>query len=396
MSSTINPILSLRPPAKVLCVVGTRPEAIKVAPVIQALSAAPWARCRTVHTGQHRDLVKPILDFFGIRPHVTLDAMRPRQPLPELMARMIDSLRGAIATERPELVLAQGDTASLLAAALASFSLGIPFGHIEAGLRTGKLFAPFPEEANRVVASHLASIHFAPTHTARANLIREGIRPDLIHVTGNTVIDALLQAAGQDQPIGVPLDPKKRLILVTAHRRDCIGEPLCGICEAVKTLHRMFSDVQFLWPVHPNPEIRSGVETLLRGLPRVRLTEPLSYGAFVSAMKRAALDPDGFGRRPGGGPCPGKARPGPACGERAARGYRGRGGAAGRASPPDDRGTDEPAAHGSGRLSVHGSGASALRRRPGCGPDRSGRRRVPRCGAEGPSRRLRSAPTSTR
>lgn len=120
-------------------------------------------------------------------------------------------------------------------------------------------------------------------------MIREGIRPDLIHVTGNTVIDALLQAAGQDQPIGVPLDPKKRLILVTAHRRDCIGEPLCGICEAVKTLHRMFSEVQFLWPVHPNPEIRSGIETLLRGLPRVRLTEPLSYGAFVSAMKRAAL-----------------------------------------------------------------------------------------------------------
>ena len=186
-------------------------------------------------------------------------------------------------------MLAQGDTTSVLAAARASFSLGIPFGHVEAGLRSGNLFSPFPEEANRVVASHLASIHFAPTLGARANLLREGIRPRAIHVTGNTVIDALLQSARHDGPIGVDLDPSKRLVLVTAHRRDCIGEPLRRICRAVRTLHTLFPDVEILWPLHPNPAIRSTVEPILGYLPRVRLTEPLAYGPFVAAMKRSTL-----------------------------------------------------------------------------------------------------------
>ena len=148
----INSVLGNRPRAKIVCVVGTRPEAIKMAPVIRALDSASWARCRVVHTGQHRDLVTPILVHFGIRPHVTLDAMRPGQPLPELVARMIGSLQGTFAAERPELVLAQGDTASVLAAARASHSLGIPFGHVEAGLRSGNLFAPFPRR--RTVSSH--------------------------------------------------------------------------------------------------------------------------------------------------------------------------------------------------------------------------------------------------
>lgn len=278
-----------KPSKTVVCVVGTRPEAIKMAPVIRALRTVPWAKCRVVCTGQHRDLVGPLLDSFGIRPDIVLDAMRPGQTVSELAARMIASLRGAIASERPALVLAQGDTSSVVAAARAAFSLGVPFGHVEAGLRSGNLFSPFPEEANRVVASHLASIHFAPTPEARANLLSEGIRPESIAVTGNTGIDSLLDSARRAGPIGVPLDRTKRLMLVTAHRRDCIGEPLRKICRAVRTLHTIFPEVEFLWPLHLNPAIRETVEPMMDYLPRVHLTGPLAYGPFVAAMKRSWL-----------------------------------------------------------------------------------------------------------
>ena len=273
----------------IVCVIGTRPEAIKMAPLIRALRAAPWARCRVVCTGQHRDLVEPILEFFEVKPDVKLEAMRPGQPLAELTERLVGSLSGALAALKPNLVLAQGDTASVLAAALVSFAQKIPFGHVEAGLRTGNLQAPFPEEANRVIVTHLADVHFAPTLTARANLLREGIRSEAIHVTGNTVIDALLLAARDDRPIGVPLEEGKRLVLVTAHRRGTIGEPLRQICSAIRTLHDRLPDVAFLWPVHPNPEIAPVVQELLSGLPRVRLCEPLAYGSFVAAMKRSTL-----------------------------------------------------------------------------------------------------------
>jgi UDP-N-acetylglucosamine 2-epimerase (non-hydrolysing) len=273
----------------VLSVIGTRPEAIKMAPVIRELRASPWARCKVLCTGQHRDLVRPILEHFAITIEVCLDAMRPGQPIPELAARMVGSLRGAIAGQRPDLVLAQGDTTSVLAAAHASFALGVPFGHVEAGLRSGSLSSPFPEEANRVVSSHLASIHFAPTLGARENLLREGIRPEAIHVTGNTVIDSLLETARINRPVGVDLDPHSRLVLVTAHRRECAGEPLRRICRAVRTLHTIFPDVEILWPLHPNPAIRSTVEEMLGGFPRVRLTEPLAYDVFVAAMKRSTL-----------------------------------------------------------------------------------------------------------
>jgi UDP-N-acetylglucosamine 2-epimerase (non-hydrolysing) len=273
----------------VACVIGTRPEAIKMVPLIRLLRASRWVRCRVVCTGQHRDLVEPVLDFFQIKPDLRLDAMRPGQPLAELTARLLGSLNGTFAAMRPNMVLAQGDTASVLAAALASAFQKIPFGHVEAGLRTGNLQDPFPEEANRIIVSHLADLHFAPTLIARANLLREGIRPETIHVTGNTVIDALLFAAAEDSPIGVPLDPAKRLILVTAHRRGTIGEPLTKICQAVRTLHDRLPDAEFLWPVHPNPQIAPVVTPLLSGLPRLHLCEPLSYGPFVATMKRSVL-----------------------------------------------------------------------------------------------------------
>jgi len=273
----------------IVCVVGTRPEAIKMAPVIQALRAAPWAQCRVLFTAQHRDLAAPVLEYFGIRPDVDLDVMRAGQSLADLGNRLLVRLHDALQRERGALVLAQGDTVSVAAAAMASFILGMPFGHVEAGLRTHRLDAPFPEEANRVLASHLATVHFAPTAAARANLIREGIPASAIHVTGNTVIDALVMAARQGDPLPLELGPGNRLVLVTLHRRENLGAPTRRVCEAIRILHDRFQDIELLWPVHPNPRIRPVIETALRGLPRVRLCDPLGYGPFVAALKASTL-----------------------------------------------------------------------------------------------------------
>jgi UDP-N-acetylglucosamine 2-epimerase (non-hydrolysing) len=273
----------------VVCVVGTRPEAIKMAPVIRALRASSWARCRVIFTAQHRDLVAPVFEFFGVQPDVDLDVMRPGQSLADLSNRLLASLHDTLRREDPDFVLAQGDTTTVLASALASYMLSAPFGHIEAGLRTHRLDAPFPEEANRVAVSHLSTVHFAPTTAARENLLHEGIDRPSIHVTGNTGIDALHLAARRDSPLGAKLDPDKRLILVTVHRRENQGEPLRRICESVRAIHDRFEDVEILWPVHPNPAIGPVVAEIVGGLPRVLLVEPLSYGPFVTAMKRSVL-----------------------------------------------------------------------------------------------------------
>jgi UDP-N-acetylglucosamine 2-epimerase (non-hydrolysing) len=273
----------------VLCTIGTRPEAIKMAPVIRAFQAVKWARCRVLLTGQHRDLVDPILEFFGIAPDIDLDIMRPDQSLTELTSRLLTAVHDALASEQPEIVLAQGDTTTVLATALASFYQKVPFAHVEAGLRTHQLFAPFPEEANRVIAGHLSSLHFAPTASARENLLREGINPQSVHVTGNTVIDALKMTAQRELAICVDLDPRKRMVLITAHRRDSFGQPIQQICKAVQELHDLFPDVEFLWPVHPNPAIRPVIERMMKRHERVILCAPLAYGPFVSAMKRATL-----------------------------------------------------------------------------------------------------------
>jgi UDP-N-acetylglucosamine 2-epimerase (non-hydrolysing) len=283
------PRASARGGRTVLCVVGTRPEAIKMAPVIGALKQSRWADCRVLRTGQHRELADEMLGFFGIAPDVRLDVMRPGQGLAELTARLLEGISGVLAADRPEMVLAQGDTTTVLATALACFYQRIPFGHVEAGLRTGRLDAPFPEEANRVLAGRLAAVHFAPTAAARDHLLREGADPSTVHLTGNTVIDALNDAARRATPIGVDLDPSARLVLITAHRRDSFGAALGRVCEAVAALHHRHADVQFLWPVHPNPAIGPVVASRLGGLPRVRLCPPLGYGAFVSALQRAHL-----------------------------------------------------------------------------------------------------------
>lgn len=284
-----NGLVSNGSPRTILCTIGTRPEAIKMTPVIMAFKETGEARCRVMLTGQHRDLVDPILAFFGIAPDIDLDIMRPNQSLVDLTARLLTAVHNVLASEQPEIVLAQGDTTTVLATALASFYQKIPFGHVEAGLRTHQLFSPFPEEANRVIAGHLSTVHFAPTASARDNLLREGINPQSVHVTGNTVIDALLMTAQREVAIGVDLDPRKRLVLITAHRRDSFGQPIQQICKAVQELHDLFPDVEFLWPVHPNPAIRPVVERMMKRRERVIFCDPLAYGPFVSAMKRAAL-----------------------------------------------------------------------------------------------------------
>lgn len=273
----------------ILCIVGTRPEGIKMAPLIKALKAEPWTRVTVLATAQHRGLLDQVLSLFDIQPDVDLDIMRANQTLPELTARLITALDGKFAELSPDVVLAQGDTTTVMTAALVAFYRRIPFGHVEAGLRTHDLNNPFPEEMNRIVAGHLARWHFVPTERSRQNLLREGIADGAIHVTGNTVIDALLEVAATDWPLDIPLDPDKRLILVTAHRRENFGEPFRAICRAIRRLVDHYADIQVVYPVHPNPNVQSTAHELLGGHPRIRLCDPLDYAPFVEAQKRAYL-----------------------------------------------------------------------------------------------------------
>ena len=268
----------------VACVVGTRPEAVKMAPVILRLRRVDAIRTRVVTTGQHRELLDQALDDFGIRPDRDLDLMHPGQTLGEATGRAIAALDAALAAERPALVLAQGDTTTVVAAALASFYRQVPFGHVEAGLRTGQADRPFPEEKNRVVAGHLASLHFAPTPRARLNLLREGINPATIHVTGNTAIDSLRWTADRATPL--PVEPATdRFLLVTAHRRESFGAPLAEVCDAIRTLVSADPSLSVVFPVHPNPAVRLAVAAELGDVPRVRLLGPVPYPGFIALMR---------------------------------------------------------------------------------------------------------------
>jgi UDP-N-acetylglucosamine 2-epimerase (non-hydrolysing) len=276
---------------RVLCVLGTRPEAIKMAPVIQRLRGEAHLTTRVLATAQHREMLDQVLSLFNIQPDLDLNIMRPNQPLHELTSRLLLKLDHVLRDEQPDVVLAQGDTTSVMVMALSCFYHKIPFGHVEAGLRTRNLYYPFPEEMNRIVAGHLARWHFAPTERARSSLLREGIEPEAIHVTGNTVIDALLQIADQvdDTDIGIEMDTEKRLILVTAHRRENFGEPFRQICHAIRRIADSNEDIQILYPVHPNPNIVGPAYEILSGHPRILLCSPLDYKSFVAAMKRAYL-----------------------------------------------------------------------------------------------------------
>ena len=276
------------PRGKVLCVVGTRPEAIKMAPVILALRQQPGIDCRVLATAQHRQMLDQVLDFFHITPDIDLDLMRPNQNLAELTSRLMSTLDGVLAEEAPDVVLAQGDTTTVMTVALACFYRRIPFGHVEAGLRTGDMDNPFPEEANRVIASRLARWHFAPTAGSRDNLLKEGVPADDVYVTGNTVIDALLATAARpDARLPVAIAEDRPLVLVTAHRRENFGEPFRQICRAVEKLARAYPGTAFLYPVHPNPNVRDVAHRMLGDLRNVFLCPPMDYAPFVAAMKRA-------------------------------------------------------------------------------------------------------------
>lgn len=273
----------------ILCIVGTRPEAIKMAPVILALKQVPWARVRVVASAQHREMLDEVLTLFNIMPDLDLDLMRPDQTLADLTARLMTALDGALNAEQPDFVLAQGDTTTVMTAAMACFYRRIPFGHVEAGLRTGDLGNPFPEEMNRMIAGMLARLHFAPTERARTNLLAEKVPPENIFITGNTVIDALLDVAKKGMPLHINLPPEKRLILLTSHRRENVGEPLANICRAVRTLAANHPELHFVYPVHPNPNVAGPVTAMLGNQSGVTLCPPLDYAQLVTLIKRCWL-----------------------------------------------------------------------------------------------------------
>ncbi|MFP6629864.1 MAG: UDP-N-acetylglucosamine 2-epimerase (non-hydrolyzing) [Myxococcota bacterium] len=274
---------------KILCVVGTRPEAIKMAPVIQALEEDSRASVCLVATAQHRELLDQVFSLFGFEADVDLDLMHEDQTLGELSARLLEGLDAVFAEEKPDTVVAQGDTTTALITAMTAFYRGIPFGHVEAGLRTGNMESPFPEEMNRVLTSRLAHWHFAPTERARSNLLREGIAHEQVYVTGNTVIDALLQTVAKNPPLEVGLDPSKKLILLTAHRRENFGARFDEVLRALRSLVELNPDIEILYPLHPNPNVAVAARRALGGHARIILCEPLAYGSFVAAMKRAHL-----------------------------------------------------------------------------------------------------------
>ena len=274
---------------------GTRPDAIKLAPMCKELSRYPeqW-QSLVVATAQHREMLNQVLDAFGITPDYDLDIMRQFQSPFEVTTRILNKLRPILARENPDLVLVQGDTTTAFAGTLAAFYLQIPIGHIEAGLRTFHKYQPFPEEKNRQLISVLADLHFAPTEQARRNLLREGIKPDYIFVTGNTVIDALLEIAGKSSPTSIPqlagiCWDTTRLILVTAHRRENWGKPTRRICQAIREIVATVPNVHVAFSVHPNPVVRNLVRRELDGTPSVSLLAPLAYEPFVQLMKRSYL-----------------------------------------------------------------------------------------------------------
>ena len=274
---------------RILVVVGTRPEAIKMAPVILALRAQPWVDLRVLATAQHRQMLDQVLGAFGIVPDLDLDVMQSNQQLADLTARLLEGLDAVLKTERPEAVLAQGDTTTVFATALACFYRGISFGHVEAGLRTGDVGNPFPEEFNRVVVGRMARWHFAPTTNASKNLLDEGLTPEAIHVTGNTVIDALHHISRNSVATQSASLPEGRMILVTAHRRENFGQPLRNIFNALREIVDERPDVCVVYPVHPNPNVSVLAHEILGCHPRIRLCEPMEYVSFVAAMKSACL-----------------------------------------------------------------------------------------------------------
>lgn len=287
-----------REPIKTLCAFGTRPEAIKMAPVVTALKAEPRIDCVVCVTAQHREMLDQVLSAFDISPEHDLDIMHPGQDLYDVTCAAVCGMKGVLHAEKPDWVLIHGDTTTTLSVALAAYYQRIPVAHVEAGLRTRNIYSPWPEEINRKVAGAIAELNFAPTERARDNLVNEATPPNTIIVTGNTVVDAVLSVRNKierDRALQVELDarlpqldPLRRLILVTGHRRESFGEGFEEICLALRDLATR-GDIDIVYPVHLNPNVREPVERLLSGVQGVQLIEPLDYVPFVRLMSRSTL-----------------------------------------------------------------------------------------------------------
>ncbi|CBJ40673.1 UDP-N-acetylglucosamine 2-epimerase (plasmid) [Ralstonia solanacearum CMR15] len=284
---------------KVLVVFGTRPEAIKMAPLVKALQADTSMQCGVCVTAQHREMLDQVLRLFEIRPDYDLNVMKPGQDLYELTSNILTGVKSVLESFAPDLVLVHGDTSTTLATTLAAYYKQVPVGHIEAGLRTGNLYSPWPEEANRKVTGSLASLHFAPTERSRRNLLNEGVSADAVVVTGNTVIDALLSVRQRLQTDTAlcrhtaSLIPyhigERRIVLVTGHRRESFGDGFERICAALASIARAHPDVDIVYPVHLNPNVREPVGRLLKGIDNIHLIEPLDYLPFVYLMDKSHI-----------------------------------------------------------------------------------------------------------
>lgn len=284
---------------KILTVFGTRPEAIKMAPLALALAADERFEAKVCVTGQHREMLDQVLELFEIKPEFDLNIMKPGQDLTDVSTSILQGMKNVFRDFKPDMVLVHGDTATTFATTLAAYYHQIPVGHVEAGLRTGNLYSPWPEEGNRKLTGALANIHFAPTADSRANLLREGVTDDAIVVTGNTVIDALLDVVNRlknddvlYKKASAPsafLDPSRKLILVTGHRRESFGSGFERICQALLEVAQQHPEVDIVYPVHLNPNVREPVNRLLSGIKNVHLIEPMDYLPFVHLMSRSHI-----------------------------------------------------------------------------------------------------------
>lgn len=282
-------LMNLKDKKRICCIVGTRPEIIKMFPIIQTLRQKSWADVIVLNTAQHKELIDPIYSLFNIKPDIDLDIMRPNQTIPELTSNLILSLSKNLLEIKPDIIIGQGDTTTVFTAALVSFYYKIPFAHVEAGLRTYERYHPFPEEINRTLTTCLASLHFAPTDKAKDNLLKENILESTIHVTGNTIVDAVFSLSNQNSPLPFTLNPSKRYILVTAHRRENLGEPLRNICEALIAIVKKNTNVEVIFPLHANPEIHKIVYPYLAKCDHIVICPPLVYDKFITMLKASYL-----------------------------------------------------------------------------------------------------------
>ncbi len=284
---------------KTLCVFGTRPEAIKMAPVAIALADDAEIEAKICVTGQHREMLDQVLGLFQLTPDFDLNIMKPGQDLTDVTVRILEGLRGVFCEFKPDVLLVHGDTATTFAASLAAYYHRIPVAHVEAGLRTWDIYSPWPEEGNRKLTGALANLHFAPTSTSQDNLLKEGVTPSTIMITGNTVIDALISIterlrsdpalrAEAARPSSF-ISPDRRIILVTGHRRESFGDGFERICEALAHIAKTHPDVDIIYPMHLNPNVREPVNRVLKGIGNIHLIEPLDYLPFVYLMEQSYL-----------------------------------------------------------------------------------------------------------